>query len=148
MSIQKFERELDESSKKTLEYCQRHLTKLTDLQRELLHLSTVLGLGAGQADQNWDRLCSLFKNYLHVRNVHSISFEMGCELKSFGDSRPKTISNEDGSILFCRRSVGAIDIIDNKDIMDRLAAQNTLLVKCVGKCSFIYIEFEADQTLF
>lgn len=43
--MQEFESQLSESSRKTFEYCQHHINKVMNLQRELFHLSTVLGFG-------------------------------------------------------------------------------------------------------
>lgn len=33
-------------------------------------------------------------------------------------------------------------------MLTKFDAKNKLLVKCIGRFSFIYVEFEQDQTLF
>lgn len=110
MPIREFENKLEEDERKISTHCKYHVRKILELQRELLHLPTVLGLV--EEVELWQlraRLRCLFVDHLYVVGIHFVSFLGRCEYRNFWEVKGGVITNEDGPTLFCRRNTGTID---------------------------------------
>lgn len=127
--------------------CEKYLQRILSAVRGLLNLRVAATICSMKLSELRQRLQTILVSELWVKKIHRVSFDEECTYSLFWTPVLNCVTDEDAPVLFRRKLCGTIVPVCNEAARKKFDCEGPLLMKSLGRFSFLYIEFEPEQVL-